>query len=56
MPARPAGCSAAWPVGADLVEVAPALGDPGNITAVATATLALDLVHLLALGRRRRPG
>lgn len=39
--------------GADLVEVAPGLGGPGNITAIAAATLAFDLVHLLASGRRR---
>ncbi|MEZ5208537.1 MAG: agmatinase [Acidimicrobiales bacterium] len=37
-------------VGADLVEVAPAL-DPSDATAIAAATLALDLAHLLALGR-----
>jgi agmatinase len=38
-------------VGADLVEVAPGL-DVSAITAIAGATLALDLAHLLALGRR----
>jgi agmatinase len=40
-------------VGADLVEVAPAYDPTGHITAVAGATLALDLVHLLSLARAR---
>lgn len=38
-------------VGADLVEVAPAL-DPTATTAITAATIALDLAHVLALGRR----
>lgn len=40
-------------VGADLVEVAPPL-DPNDVTAIAGATIALDLAHLLALARRGR--
>jgi agmatinase len=43
-------------VGADHVEVAPQLDAVGDITAITAATLALDLAHLLALGRRRRSG
>lgn len=39
-------------VGADLVEVAPPL-DPTATTAITAATIALDLAHLLALGRNR---
>lgn len=39
-------------VGADLVEVAPAL-DPTATTAITAATLALDLAHVLALARPR---
>lgn len=39
-------------VGADHVEVAPHLDGAGEITAIAGATLALDLAHLLALPRR----
>jgi agmatinase len=42
-------------VGADLVEVAPPL-DVSGITAITAATLALDLLHLLALGRRAGSG
>jgi agmatinase len=38
-------------VGADVVEVAPAYDPLSHITALAAATLALDLVHLLTLGR-----
>lgn len=38
-------------VGADLVEVAPPL-DVSGLTAITAATLALDLAHLLARGRR----
>jgi agmatinase len=41
-------------VGADVVEVAPAHDPTGHITALAGATLALDLVHLLALARAAR--
>jgi agmatinase len=40
-------------VGADLVEVAPPY-DPAGVTALAGATLAYDLLSLLALGRERR--
>jgi agmatinase len=40
-------------VGADVVEVAPAYDPTAHITAVAGATLALDLVHLLSLARAR---
>jgi len=43
-------------VGADHVEVAPHLDATGDITAITGATLALDLAHLLALGRARRTG
>ncbi len=42
-------------VGADLVEVAPAL-DVSGVTAITGATLALDLLHLLARGRPPRSG
>jgi agmatinase len=38
-------------VGADIVEVAPGL-DPSDVTAITGATIALDLVYLLALARR----
>ncbi|MFM8303089.1 MAG: agmatinase [Actinomycetota bacterium] len=39
-------------VGADHVEVAPDLDATGSLTAITAATLAVDLAHLLALGRR----
>ena len=42
-------------VGADLVEVAPAL-DVSDVTSITGATIALDLLHLLALARRSWPG
>jgi arginase family enzyme len=38
-------------VGADLVEVAPGL-EGGVTTAIAGATIALDLIHLLGLARQ----
>ena len=40
-------------VGADIVEVAPPY-DPAGVTALAGATLAYDLLSLIALGRERR--
>jgi len=40
-------------VGADLVEVAPPY-DPAGVTALAAATLAYDLLCLLALARGAR--
>ncbi len=40
-------------VAADVVEVAPAYDPTGQITALAGATIALDLVHLLILARAR---
>lgn len=43
-------------VGADHMEVAPSLDAPGDVTAITAATLALDLLHLLALGRRESGG
>jgi agmatinase len=39
--------------GADVVEVAPPYNGPGQITALAAATIAFDLLHLVALGRAR---
>jgi len=40
-------------VGADVVEVAPPYDGPGQITALAAATVAHDLLHLLGAGRAR---
>ena len=40
-------------VGADIVEIAPPY-DPAGVTALASATLAYDLLTLIALGRERR--
>jgi agmatinase len=40
-------------VGADVVEVAPHYEGPAQITALAGATIAQDLLHLLALSPRR---
>lgn len=40
-------------VGADIVEVSPPY-DPAGVTALAAATLAYDLLSLIALGRQRR--
>lgn len=48
-----AGLAGLLVVGADLVEVAPHLDAVGALTAVTAATLAVDLAHLLALGRRK---
>jgi agmatinase len=41
-------------IGGDLVEVAPAYDSPGQITALAGATLAADLLYLIALARAER--
>lgn len=41
-------------VGGDQVEVAPAYDGPGQITALAGATLAGDILHLMALAREKR--
>jgi agmatinase len=41
-------------VGADIVEVAPHYEGPAQITAVAGATIAQDLLHLLAGAPRRQ--
>ena len=43
-------------VGGDMVEVAPAYDGPGQITALAGATIASDILELIASGRRRRQG
>jgi agmatinase len=43
-------------VGADIVEVAPHYEGPAQITAVAGATIAQDLLHLLAGAPRRQRG
>ena len=42
-------------VGGDQVEVAPVYDSPGQITALAGATLAADILYLMALARVRRP-
>ena len=41
-------------VGGDQVEVAPAYDSPGQITALAGATLAVDILYLIALARAER--
>jgi agmatinase len=41
-------------VGGDQVEVAPAYDSPGQITALAGATLAADILYLIALARAER--
>ncbi|HET7765603.1 MAG TPA: arginase family protein, partial [Burkholderiales bacterium] len=41
-------------VGGDLVEVAPAYDSPGQVTALAGATLATDILYLMALARTER--
>ena len=41
-------------VGGDMVEVAPAYDGPGQITALAGATIASDILELIAHSRARR--